>query len=49
MSIIHALDGQPLLQIGALVAAVVFTVGNIAGFAVKFVAYRQHARKRSSP
>jgi hypothetical protein len=24
-------------------------VGNIAGFAVKFVAYRQHARKRSSP
>jgi uncharacterized membrane protein len=46
MSIFHALDGEPLLQLGAILAVVVFVAGNITGFAVKYAAYREHKRRR---
>jgi uncharacterized membrane protein len=45
MSILHALDGEPLLQLGAILAVVVFVAGNVTGFAIKYAAYRDHKRK----
>jgi uncharacterized membrane protein len=46
MTFLHALDGEPLLQLGAILAVVVFVAGNITGFAIKYAAYRQHKRRR---
>jgi uncharacterized membrane protein len=46
MSFLHALDGEPLLQLGAILAVVVFVAGNITGFAIKYAAYRDHKRRQ---
>jgi uncharacterized membrane protein len=46
MSIWHVLDGEPLLQLGAILAIVVFVAGNITGFAIKYAAYRERKRRR---
>ncbi len=46
MSFLHALDGEPLLQLAFIIIGFVGVFGNIAGFALKWAGEREHKRRQ---